>query len=64
MAKKKEEKEEIEKLEKAKDTIKKSSKETHKNNIDIKPEDEKIKNEKVNNILKKAKEKGKLLMVI
>ena len=60
MAKKKEEKEEIEKLEKAKDTIKKSSKETHKNNIDIKPEDEKIKNEKVNNILKKAKEKGKI----
>ena len=60
MAKKKEEKVEIEKLEKAKDTIKKSSKETHKNNIDIKPEDEKIKNEKVNNILKKAKEKGKI----
>ena len=60
MAKKKEEKEEIEKLEKAKDTIKKSSKETHKNNIDIKPEDEKIKNEKVNNILKKAKEIGKI----
>ena len=60
MAKKKEEKEEIEKLEKAKDTIKKSSKETHKNNIDIKPEDEKIKNEKFNNILKKAKEKGKI----